>query len=487
MDEQNENEQPAEAPSSPSPTPVPPEAESAAPARVPRASSGNRLQTIITLSILAIVVLVILGTLTPLKNIVTQHFSGPSPTPVATLVPGDNKFYIATGPAWGTVSIDGHPLSRLPVFGQDPPLQLSRGAHIITWHADPFQPESCTVYVPSLIKEPCPYENTSPGNPRTITFTASLANLPTSQRASLVAAAQAALNRFAATTTLQPGELYVRLVPPQSVGTGTAQQALQASEHFSLDTDPNSGRSCNPYSGVVCSSAIGPGNSNCIQFCTFTTNFEPGAVQPGAKSSTAWETMGLFYSTWDYHTLSGQSVAKGQPDTTELDNVSDDYPVYFDIQWLNQKWRVTVNNTSPSFFAGVNPVSQNPACQSIHDQATQVLDGCMTLDTNYLACTSMQVLVSNNTTYMTTQNASKTSVNWSFLAGQNVADGCVAVIVPQQQTVPPASTPQVAYCLYRFGVLLAANALAHRYWPDLPVADAYEQQIAQQVAASEHL
>jgi len=36
-------------------------------------------------------------------------------------------------------------------------------------------------------------------------------------------------------------------------------------------------------------------------------------------------------------------------------------------------------------------------------------------------------------------------------------------------------------------VLLAANALAHRYWPDLPVADAYEQQLAQQMAASYHL
>jgi hypothetical protein len=36
-------------------------------------------------------------------------------------------------------------------------------------------------------------------------------------------------------------------------------------------------------------------------------------------------------------------------------------------------------------------------------------------------------------------------------------------------------------------VLLAANTLARRYWPGLPVADAYEQQLAQQVVASVHL
>lgn len=33
--------------------------------------------------------------------------------------------------------------------------------------------------------------------------------------------------------------------------------------------------------------------------------------------------------------------------------------------------------------------------------------------------------------------------------------------------------------LHRFGVALAANAAAHRYWPWLPVADPHEQETAQ--------
>src|SRR5579875_2467753 len=470
MDEQNENEQPGDVSSSPSQLP----------SRIPGSSSSNRVQAIITLGVLAIIVLVILGTLTPLKNIVT-HVSSPTPPPVPTLTPGDNKFYIEVAPAWGTVSVDGHPLSYFPTFSQ-PPLILSPGTHVIVWQADPFQTESCTVYVPSLPREPCPYENISPGNPRLITFTASLENLSANQRAS---AAQTALNKFQATTTVQPGELYARFVPPQAVGTGTAQQALQATEHFYVDANPNSNRSCNPDSGINCSNGNGLPNGDCYQFCTYPSGLGPS---PGTTSSATWVTVGLFYTTWDYSTLSGQTVAKGQPDTTLLYNASDDYPVFFDIRWTNQQWHVSVDNTSPSFFAGVNPVSQqNPACQSIHDTATQVLDGCVTLDNNYLGCTSLQVLTSSNTDYTTTQDASRTSVNWSYLSGQNAADGCVAVIVPQNQSVPPASAPPVAYCLYRFGVLLAANDVAHRYWPNLPVADAYEQQLARQVAARMHL
>jgi hypothetical protein len=39
----------------------------------------------------------------------------------------------------------------------------------------------------------------------------------------------------------------------------------------------------------------------------------------------------------------------------------------------------------------------------------------------------------------------------------------------------------VAYVIQRFGVLLAVNAMAHRLWPFLPVADASTQHIAQQL------
>lgn len=68
----------------------------------------------------------------------------------------------------------------------------------------------------------------------------------------------------------------------------------------------------------------------------------------------------------------------------------------------------------------------------------------------------------------------------------NPPAGCVVVASPAENTdtTPFPSTHPLPglYCLHRFGVLLAANALAHRYWPYLPVADSYEQNLARDLA-----
>jgi hypothetical protein len=49
----------------------------------------------------------------------------------------------------------------------------------------------------------------------------------------------------------------------------------------------------------------------------------------------------------------------------------------------------------------------------------------------------------------------------------------------------PASTPlslePVAYCLHRFGVFIAVNDVAHKYWPNMPQADTYEVQLTHQL------
>jgi hypothetical protein len=46
------------------------------------------------------------------------------------------------------------------------------------------------------------------------------------------------------------------------------------------------------------------------------------------------------------------------------------------------------------------------------------------------------------------------------------------------------SPPPIVYFLYRFGVFLAANDVAHKYWPTMPFANASEQQLAQQLATT---
>jgi hypothetical protein len=76
------------------------------------------------------------------------------------------------------------------------------------------------------------------------------------------------------------------------------------------------------------------------------------------------------------------------------------------------------------------------------------------------------------------------SLFWpQYTSGKNAAVGCLGAAsqTPNNPTTPVTINASSAYCLYRFGVLLAANAQAHRYWPNMPVIDAYEQGIVQQL------
>jgi hypothetical protein len=75
-------------------------------------------------------------------------------------------------------------------------------------------------------------------------------------------------------------------------------------------------------------------------------------------------------------------------------------------------------------------------------------------------------------------------LQWQFASGSQPAAGCLAVGTPQSadgSTTPTPSphAPQPAfYYLHRFGVLLAVNKLSRNTGQLLPVANAYEQQLA---------
>src|SRR5205807_8325174 len=63
-------------------------------------------------------------------------------------------------------------------------------------------------------------------------------------------------------------------------------------------------------------------------------------------------------------------------------------------------------------------------------------------------------------------------------SGSNPAAGCLAVV----PTTSTTSTSADAYYLERFGVLLAANDVAHKLQPRLALADEYGRNLAQQLA-----
>ncbi len=416
--------------------------------RVPAASvRRQRMQPVLILSVVVLVVLLIVVSLTPLRDVVLSHFQAATPT--ATMLPGEDLFYI--GFPWGSVSIDGRPMTHLPLSGKDPPLRLSVGLHRIVWQDRPFAPISCTVSVPSPpAGDVCPNVEEStvrvaPGqSARSLIFNVSFALLPASQRAALLAQMQAALDTLSSTDIVQPGDLYVQNQPDGLVGVGSivkASQPLQATLHFVLDSDPNSQRACGESVDDCSQSGI-----DCHLICSTP-----------ATGGNSWQGVAIAYASWSYRVLSGKLLAHDQPDATSA-TFGTEHSVIFFLGWDGQHWHARVWSTE------IYTPKQN------------------VYDTTNPTCAQMMSTINGATQYGFAQAPPKEQMNWSFFAGPKSADGCLGVAVPQPGTTTSSSQLPVAYCLYHFGVLLAASTAAHRYWPSWPVADSYEQGLVEQIA-----
>src|SRR5260370_33157000 len=81
----------------------------------------HRLQLFVTAGIVVLALLVILGSTAPVRELVSGVFIRPTPTPVPTLAPGVDLFYVQGNPPWGQLSIDGKALAHLPRISQELP------------------------------------------------------------------------------------------------------------------------------------------------------------------------------------------------------------------------------------------------------------------------------------------------------------------------------------------------------------------------------
>lgn len=405
-----------------------------------------------TIALFLVIVLLLIAIFSPVRNVVINHFLTAAPTPTTTLVAGDDLIDLQATPT-GTISIDGHAIKSTNPYGLSglyytaKPIRLSRGQHKIVWQAPPFLPLTCIISVPPSASEPCNYESlgndpNAPGE-RQITFSASLTDLPTAQQTAVKQTIQASLTALQATDTVLPGEQYVSL--SGTILVKTATQPLNATLNLHLDTNPASQNPCQSGYGDECTA----NGQDCHQFCT--SPFYGGSPAKGAQLT--WDILGLFYFTWTYTTQSGQVVAKNQPDSSDLP-ANEDHSISFRVTWDGTKWHATPDIPPES----VSQFDVPPACASINNQ------------------------VSATSQYHATKSG--TNVDWGFAVGTNEAQGCLGVVVPSpgQQTPTDFKQPSALF-LYRFGVLLAANPRAHSEFPNIPMADANEQAIAQSIAA----
>ena len=417
----------------------------------------RRQQLIITGGVVVLAVLLILGSTASVRDLVSGIFIRPTPTPLPMIAPGSDLFYVQGNPAWGHLFIDGRMVAHLPRISIDQPLRFSRGRHVLLWRAEPFLSLSCRVSVPArYATDTCSYRKTVQLNAGLsawiITFSVSLASLPAEQRAALVQAVQAALDVQQSSATVQPGEFYALSPNDPQCRRGplcytTARQPLKATLSFQLDADEASDATCiDPEPSCTLS------YQNCHLFC------------PGFESSPSavaeWDVLAPVRSLWKFATIDGRVFARDIPDNSLWDNGAGqviESLVPLGITWDSLGWHATVSHDASAQNSGFF----DPVCAAAQDDV-QLFEP--------------PAAVAGEPVYL----------QWQFVSGPVPAAGCVALGAPKENAFTTATSTishsELAYCLYRFGVNLAANEVAQRYWPYLPVADAGEQRLVQQLA-----
>ncbi|HJT55355.1 MAG TPA: hypothetical protein VJ761_02580 [Ktedonobacteraceae bacterium] len=427
----------------------------------------RKLQLLVTTSIVVLALVVIFGSTVSVRNLVSGTSAGLALTATPASAPLNDLFYFQLNPPWGHLFIDGHAIARVPTASTDPPLSLPPGQHKVVWQAAPFRPVSCILAVP-VASNPstCNHSQFTPENTNQLISLVELRvttdMLPGAQRAALLSATQTALDTEQHSQTVLPGEAYAvpseiadtshhacRLVEQVVLCFTTAQQPLRATLHFQLDTDTS-------YNGPCADKETCSYNGfDCRVFCSLTDGQWPDAPSI-VPDDSAWNAVVAVQSFWQYTTLSGQVVAQNEGDNF-VGGIENDHLVPLDITWDGAAWHISVLPANAQGFFFV------PVCDSALSDAQDLL--------NNVAASDAQLAIS-----------------FQFAYEKDLSAGCLIEASQGQDPfvtpTPTSSPPIMAYLLHRFGVLVAANAQAHRLWPFLPIADANEQQVIQQLVSS---
>lgn len=381
-------------------------------------------------------------------------------TPAAALYPGEDLFYVQADPVWGRLTVDGRAITHLPIIGQTAPMRMARGHHELVWSAEPFRQQRCVLSVPvNYLTDTCVDHSTvrvGADIDSIIIFTESLSTLSNELRVALIQAVQQELDARQSTVIVQKGELYTALSPgsicqPAIVETqcyAVATQPLYATLHFQLDTSSSSGETClTPEPGCAYR------GENCFLFCGIAMN-TPGAAD-------GWNALAPVLPLWTFQRQDGSIVEHDVPDNALWDistgQRADESLIEMQIAWKNATWQVSI----PATMNTSVPIGLNPVCEAAQ---------------NEVAILQPPVDSFGEPLYL----------QWQYASGLVPASGCLGVGLSRVDGGSVKSTintpPGLAYCMLRFGVLLAVNVAAHHFWPDLPLADAFEQKLARQLA-----
>lgn len=422
-----------------------------------RSRLAQRRRGIIVTAVLVATLVALTLTIAPTRGALFGAVLGPTPTATVPVRAGEDNLYIALAPQWGTVTLDGRILPHLPMEGIDQPFHLARGTHVIRWRFPPIIDIACRLTVPTALGDTCPLQvGILPGKKgiaSVVTLQMSLKTVVPAYRSTLAAAIQAALGAQQSSEVVRAGESYLSYTA-RGLATVVATQPLRATLSFVSDAE-NPNAQCPAISS-------GPGancmmNGDCREICT-----APWQTPPTSADSV-WQAYVVAHLEWSYATLGGRVVADHLPDIGgQLQFLgSDEHPMPITIGWDGSQWQVQADFDSA--VAG-SPFG-DPACMTAQDEV------------EYQGIYPPE---------LPGQSSGGAGVMWLYVPGVPSAIGCLAAALPENaQGAPDTSARGMAVAgllLHRFGVPVAANAAAHRYWPELPVADAYEQMLAQHLA-----
>ncbi len=412
----------------------------------------RRIQLLVTVSVVSLLLFVLLSSYVPMRNRLVQTFIPPVATSSVNAGPNVELFYFDANPTWGRLFIDGRQITHLPSIANanQVPLRLTRGRHLLRWVAAPFVPQRCVVSVPFNTTDTCHFDQftqyTKGIGAWLFRFPVSLAQLPRSAFSNLVTTVQTELDTHAPTETVLSGEVYAVNTTGESMRRAT--KPLKATLRYQLDVE-------NTLDGV-CSTLFEESTpctfngQECYLFCTASTL--PHETRTRAAS---WDVFAAVQASWEYSTQDGTILVQNQPELLGT-TVVYDHLLPLHITWDGTNWHAAVRaSQAPSLYGQQLDVVCNTALNTVKDVLTPA-----------------------------TSKQAKLGIDWQYISATNPAQGClsVATLNNGQDTHEPLP---VAYCLHRFGVFLAANTVAHKYWPAMPLADAHERQIAQQLIASE--
>ncbi len=420
--------------------------------RIPRFTlQQRRIQLLVTVSVVVLLLFVLLDSYTPMRDRLAQTLIPPPLTSTMKAGPGVEFFYVDANPTWVQLFIDGKRVAHLPSTSNanDAPLRLMRGRHELLWVAAPFASQQCVVSVPfNTLTDTCHFDQFTPSNGNTallLQFSVSLAQLPYSSFTDLVTKVQTELDTQAPSETVLSGELYAVNTMGKSVQRAT--KPLKATLHYQLDVENTLDGVCSTLTEE--STPCTFNGQECYLFCT---NYS--LPQNVSLRTASWDVFAAVQASWEYSMQDGTVLAQNQPELLGT-SVIYDHLLPLHITWDGRNWHVALRTfQDPSLYGPQLDAACNTALNTVRS-----------------------VLVPTNSAQ------AHSGINWQYISGTNLAEGCLSIATLNPGSSTP-SPPPVAYCLHRFGVFLAANAIAHRYWPAMPLADVHEQQLAQQLAST---